>query len=50
MGKNKWAKEVEYLKRSNCDSKKVDANRPEANIFHLAKFVYIRKDISGYWQ
>ena len=29
---------------------KVDANRPEANIFHLANFVYIRKDISGYWQ
>ena len=29
---------------------KVDANRPETNIFHLANFIYIRKDISGYWQ
>ena len=29
---------------------KVDANRPETNIFHLANFVYIRKDISGSWQ
>jgi len=28
---------------------KVDANRPETNIFHLANFIYIRKDISGYW-
>ena len=27
---------------------KVDANRPEANIFHLANFVFIRKDISGF--
>lgn len=29
---------------------KVDANRPEANIFHLANFVFIRKDISGFQQ
>lgn len=29
---------------------KVDANRPEANIFHLANFVFIRKDISGFKQ
>ena len=25
---------------------KVDPRRPEANIFHLSNFVYIRKDIS----
>ena len=29
---------------------KVDASRPENNIFHLVNFVYIRKDISGYWR
>jgi len=27
---------------------KVDANRPETNIFHLANFVFIRKDITRY--
>ena len=29
---------------------KVDPKRPETNIFHLANFVFIRKDISGYLQ
>ena len=28
----------------------IHENRQETNIFHLANFVYIRKDISGYWK
>jgi hypothetical protein len=29
---------------------KVDASRLETNIFRPVSFVYIRKDISGYWR